>query len=332
VAFRFRKDYNFAKVVFMPQRSPIMRFALEVFEHALENYVGGGPKKRKMTVLNLAQVVELAAKAVLVEANEPIFEKNRHTISAHEAFQRLAQVWNLARLPTLARLELLIDERNTIQHRYGPVDDVTLDYHMQTVFDTLDNLLRRGFDAELQQWIKDNVSKDIWQKIRFVRQAEDLTRTPSAAALNDVSPTVAFIAGFSQFEREVLARMRSGPTTTGRASSLDVLLKAFANLAESPQALIKALPEVYRLRNRVIHGEHEATKEAVQKAVTTMDHALKALAEVPEELWRRALCASMKGTRGTTLPAEEISSLDPCEPGDGSVQPPPVKPAEPEQE
>jgi hypothetical protein len=121
----------------MAQTSPILRFALEVLQHGLENYVAGSPRHRKMAVLNLTQVVELAVKAALVERNVPIYEKNSRTLVIHDALDRLAILWSLDRVPYHARVELLVDERNAIQHRYGNVDDVSLDYHMETAFGIL---------------------------------------------------------------------------------------------------------------------------------------------------------------------------------------------------
>lgn len=59
----------------MAQGSPILRFALEVLQHALESYCSNEFRDRKISVLNLAQSLELAIKAALVENNISIFEK-----------------------------------------------------------------------------------------------------------------------------------------------------------------------------------------------------------------------------------------------------------------
>src|SRR4051794_18023016 len=116
----------------MAQRSPILRFALEVLHHGLENYASESARHRKMAVLNLAQAVELAVKAALVENNVPIYEKGGRTLVVHDGLTALAKLWSVDRIDFHARIELLVDERNAIQHRYGVVDDVTLDYHMET--------------------------------------------------------------------------------------------------------------------------------------------------------------------------------------------------------
>ncbi|MDZ7779536.1 MAG: hypothetical protein U5R14_06285 [Gemmatimonadota bacterium] len=82
----------------MAQTSPILRFALEILQHGLENYASDTPRHRKVAVLHLAQAVELAIKAALIERNVPIYEKNgSRTINTHEALTSLAKLWSLDR-------------------------------------------------------------------------------------------------------------------------------------------------------------------------------------------------------------------------------------------
>ena len=139
----------------MAQTSPILRFALEILHHALENYSTESPRHRKVAVLNLAQAVVLAVKAALVENNVRIYETNGRTINTHDALASLAKLWQVERIDGHARGELLVDERNSIQHRYGNVDDVSLDYHMETAFDVLRRILEREFDTGLDAWVRD---------------------------------------------------------------------------------------------------------------------------------------------------------------------------------
>ena len=107
--------------------------------------------------------MELAVKAALVEKNVSIYEKNNRTLNTHDALQQLAKVWGIERIDGQSRLELLLDERNAIQHRYGAVDDITLDYHMQTAFDILKEILTREFDTDLGDWIRDKLDPRLRQ-------------------------------------------------------------------------------------------------------------------------------------------------------------------------
>jgi hypothetical protein len=297
----------------MLQRSPILRFALEVFEHALELAVSPKPRNHKISVINLAQCVELAVKAALVEKNVSIYMKDTKTINTHEALTKLAELWAVNRIPTHSRLELLIDERNAIQHRYGNIDEVTLDYHLETVFLTLDELLRQQFDIELSAWVRDNVDEEVWKKIRFVEPAEPKTQQPSEANLPDRSATLDLVDGFSRYEaaiRELVALQ--GQTSLKFRSTLDFAIKVLANAHPHPdQPLIRELPNVYRLRNQVIHGERNAADGEVKGALDTLDQVLNVLKNSSPDVVKRALNTVHFGVRAARLLTwDEIKALE----------------------
>ena len=287
----------------MLQRSPIIRFALEVLQHAMESYCNDLPRTRKLAVLHLAQAVELTVKAALVEKNISIYEKdNARTLNPHKALEALAKCWDIERIDGQSRIELLIDERNAIQHRYGSVDDVTLDYHMQTAFDSLELILKREFDTELAAWVRDNVERGIWDRVRFIAGEEDTEQVPSSA-LAGASPVLQFVDGFSRYERGLRTRF-SNRLGEDRffGSTLDVVLKALSSCPKPDNKLIKQIPEAYRLRNRVVHGDSEASEADVKQALATLDQALSAIEKVSDELLKRALDASLAGKKGTMLP------------------------------
>jgi uncharacterized protein YutE (UPF0331/DUF86 family) len=256
-----------------------------------------------MAVLNLAQSVELHIKAALVEKNVSIYEKGGRTVNTYDALSCLAKLWDVERIAYHARVELLIDERNAIQHRYGSVDDVSLDYHMETAFGVVREILEREFDTVLDTWVRDTVEDSIWKKIRFV-QADTGVEEPSAASQPERSPTLDFIDGFSRFERSIRALIQpflhEGERFSG--STLDLAIKALSNSQAPNNTLIQRLPGVYRLRNKTIHGDEVPDDQEVIEALITLDDALKALSTIPEEVLERAYRASMRGVKGTKLP------------------------------
>lgn len=259
-----------------------------------------------MAVLNLAQSVELAVKAALVENNVPIYERNGRTLAIHDALVHLAKLWNVERIEHHARIELLVDERNAIQHRYGTVDDVSLDYHMETTFCVLKVILTQEFDTGLDAWIRDNVETEIWTKVRFVESPQPAPAAPTAAIISQRSPTLDFIDGFARYERRVRETLRpfldEGQRFVG--STLDFMIKALSNAPNPNNDLIRSLPDVYRLRNRAIHGDELPAADEVNSALKRLDEALSALDnEVSPDTVARALQASEQRVRGTRLPA-----------------------------
>lgn len=295
----------------MLQRSPILRFALEVFEHALESVTSERARDRKLAVINLAQCVELAIKAALVDKNVSIYLKEGRTISAHDALAKLAELRGVQKIATHARLELLVDERNAIQHRYGDVDEVTLDYHVETVFDTLEELLRQ-FDIDLSDWIRDTVDAAVWTRIRFVKAPEPEPQQPSQARQPDRSPTLDLVDGFSRYEEAIRKLVQAkGGRSLAAGSTLDFAIKTLAALDPPPAELIQELPGVYKLRNRVIHGEDTAEEAAVGPALSRLDEVLKFLGNAPDDLIQRALETVRWRVRGArVLSRAEIGELE----------------------
>ena len=103
--------------------------------------------------------------------------------------------------------------------------------------------------------------------------------------------------------RGTLSALLDQPAFDG--STLDVVLKALDNSEGPSETIIKALPQAYRLRNRVVHGDDKASLSEVKKALGTLDDALKALDKVPHDTLLRAVHASARGVRGTKLPVDE---------------------------
>lgn len=306
----------------MIHRSPILRFAIEVFLYALELQARRQDRDRKLAVMHLAQVVELAVKAALVERNIQIFERNGKTLGTHEAQEALTKAWGKP-IHMRARIELLIDERNAIQHRYGNVDDLTLDYHLETVIEFLRVLMKEDFDTDLDGMVRSALAPEVLRSVRFIKSDEP-PKAPSASA--DVErPQLALLGGFATFERALRERARAVAPDANVRSVLDLAMKFLGNLPGVPTALVQKFPDVVRLRNAVAHGVHEPAPEEVKQALDVLDEALK-LVESPEyaDILRLAAEAHQKRLRGVaTLRTEELPRPAPDD-ADGTGQGPPI--------
>jgi hypothetical protein len=279
--------------------SPILRFALEVLDHGLANAVSLRQRDWKIAVLSLAQTIELTVKAALVERNVPIITKDAKTIGIHEGLTALASQLGVERLPMHARVQLLVDERNAIQHKYGSVDDVTLDYHLDTVFQFLRPLLLTEFDLDLDEWLRAESSPDVVSKLRFVQPLPTASEQPLVEQPKELSSTIEFISAFVGFETVVRQVLRNGGLDdTQMGSSLDLVMKALGNAPAPDAGLIRSIPDVYKLRNRIIHGAHVPSPEEVAEALPIIEHASTAMAALPAEVLQRAFIASTLGRRG----------------------------------
>ncbi len=246
-----------------------MRAAIELLEHALEHVVAGDEKDRRIAVLHLAQVVELGAKAALVSQNEPVYNKHGRTVAVHEALDRV-EVIRKDRLPARARVELLIDERNAIQHRYGALDQETLYYHVESVLMLFGAIMEEFFDTDLHQFIRDTFDQNVWSAIPYVR-TETKEQIEAAEQEVAVNPRTAFVDAFSLFESVVKDAVPVVGGVDAPLSSLDVVMKFLGHWG-GPDCghLMIVTPSVYRMRNSVIHGSRTVERDEATDAVATV--------------------------------------------------------------
>jgi hypothetical protein len=298
--------------------SPLMKSALEVLCHSIEHFVANSPRDYRLAVLHLAQAVELSAKAILVEHNEPIYDARNEskTLTWRQCLERLGTLWNLERAPQMARLELLIDERNGMQHRFGTVDSLTIDYHMGSVFAFFEILMNREFGADLDTFLRENLAEDVWRRCRYIKD-ESLSRIDRAKSLvTEGDTTSGLLEAFAALETAAISASARIQEKRPR-SSLDVLMKYAARLAEVGALTrddVQRVAQLYRLRNAAVHANEDPDPESVQSAIRAAEHVLGALANPNHHtLFAEALSESLAEIRdrrvdqsGVGLSSEEL--------------------------
>lgn len=290
--------------------SPMLRFSLELYTHSLKAHLGATDFERKLAVLSLAQAVELAVKAALVEDNISVYEHGNKTVNTHTAREKLGKAWK-SPVPSEARIELLIDERNAMQHRYGSVDPLTLEYHIETVTEFLRALLDEKFDESLDDYVAAALPTDIANLSRFVKSTVAVPAAatpgsagtaPSPAATSASDPTLELIGAFMEFERGFRERVTAlGVDERSIRSVLDVTMKFVANIT-SEQDVVRLVPGVFTLRNAVVHGATVPDPAQVGEARQVLSRLSAALRDEANtgEL-ALAIQASSRGEKGTRL-------------------------------
>jgi hypothetical protein len=102
----------------MSDKSPLFVSASELLAHAIELYFEGTERKYKFVILHLANAIELILKDRIIDSGSSIYKSSSTTtISIWDAFTILDKAGvNTQERPII---ELLIDDRNTIRHRFG---------------------------------------------------------------------------------------------------------------------------------------------------------------------------------------------------------------------
>jgi DNA-directed RNA polymerase subunit F len=114
-----------------PAISPLLRSAFEVLEHGLYHYLRSNtPKDMKFALLHVDQAIELILKERVRLGGHSIYKTPKETITIHGAYDILENKLKCL-IPERPDLELLHEERNSIQHKYANPSAEDAAFHVE---------------------------------------------------------------------------------------------------------------------------------------------------------------------------------------------------------
>lgn len=186
----------------MSDKSPLFISSLELVAHATELYTKGNPKKYKFVILHLANSIELILKDLLIDKGISIYKgRASETVSVWTAFDELNNQGVVIKERPI--IELLIDDRNTIQHRFGYPNAETVYYYLEVVIGFLKRLLEEQYNINLAEALEPHLSLD---NIKFLGLIED--ELLLLDKLFKISPESAIIQAYQTFENEFIVMIR----------------------------------------------------------------------------------------------------------------------------
>jgi len=135
--------------------SPLTRSAFEILDHGLYHFFRSNTAKdMKFAMMHVDQAIELFLKERVRAGGKSIYKNPKETISIYGAYEILTTLG--VSIPERPDLELLHEERNSIQHKFlnPSSDDAT--FHIQKAF----SFIRRFVKDELKLDIKDYVPSE----------------------------------------------------------------------------------------------------------------------------------------------------------------------------
>lgn len=181
----------------MSDKSPLFVSALELLAHATELYIQGNERKYKFVILHLANAIELILKDRLIDKGVSIYvPKKPLTIGIWEAFDQLKKV--KVDIPERPVIELLIDDRNTIQHRFGFPDAKTVYYYLEQVIAFFKRFLDEEYNVELVDVLKSYLSEEDLAIIGLAEEEEE--EYASLDKLFELSPDAAVLQAYNFVE------------------------------------------------------------------------------------------------------------------------------------
>jgi hypothetical protein len=249
----------------MSDKSPLFVSSMELVAHAVELYTAGKPRKYKFVILHLANSIELILKDLVIDKGQSIYKpKQPQTIGIWEAFEKLQE--NGVVIPERPIIELLIDDRNTIQHRFSYPDAESVYYYLENVITFLNRLLNDEYGIDLKDVLKSHLALDELAVIGLAEKEDD--NEHGLDRLYQISPESAVIQACKLIEHrfnELTARKGIHIHTT-RMLSLRDFPRLLGKLGIEGYLSSDAKNEfqmLQQLRNRAAHAAHFREDESI---------------------------------------------------------------------
>ncbi|WP_019557359.1 DUF4145 domain-containing protein [Thiomicrorhabdus arctica] len=289
----------------MAIESPLFQSAMELLGHSISHYNGKKELDRKLLILHLANAVELILKDLVLDSGESIYKNAKETITIRGCLSALKEK-NVS-LPYLNKIELLIDERNALQHRFGSPNELTSIFYM--------NISQKFFKSVLKQ----HYGQDYDEIISQFADEIDLVTFKLGAPENDqeleklqelakIHPLGALLSAWSYFEKnteefaqEVGLDFRRRPFVVELHSGR---LERFG--IDVPDKLRMKVDQIRKIRNMAAHGRADPTKADVKATIKTIEEFEKYLEALDKDPIKE--CAKIEMEREEAFRRERIKA------------------------
>jgi hypothetical protein len=290
----------------MALESPLFQSSMELLGHSITHFNGTSELDRKLVILHLTNSVELLLKDMVLDSGESIYKNPKETISVHGCIELLAS--KKFTVPFLNKLELLIDERNALQHRFGSPNELTAIFYVNVALEFFRTVIKQHYNQDFEELIAQFATEKDLIALKMRDPSND-SELESLKKLGRVHPLGALLSALAYLERTLLqfgARVGVGDRYMGAFPVSAKYLES--NGIELPAGLRDRLENTRRLRNLAAHGRAEPTNEDVVAAVATIEELERFLGSLDIEEARQ-IVETAKRKREAERPSYETSRV-----------------------
>ncbi|WP_017216327.1 hypothetical protein [Pseudoalteromonas sp. NJ631] len=268
----------------MAIESPLFQSAMELLGHSFSHYNGQKELDRKLVILHLANSIELILKDLVLDSGESIYKSPKETITIHGCIKSLAD--KQTPIPYLNKIELLIDERNALQHRFGSPNELTAIFYMNIAIDFFKEVLREHYDQDFDEVISQFVEENDLLAFQM-RNPQNDSELENLRNLAKVHSLGALLAAMTYLEKKTIEfgesvgleqELRRRPPWHIMSPSY---LDRFGVVI--PDDLARKMHETRKLRNMAAHGRGEPTREDVDNAIKSIEEFEHIIAAINTE-------------------------------------------------
>lgn len=141
--------------------SPLILSAFEVLEHGLWHYFRSDTSTDlKFAILHVDQSIELFLKERVLKGGKSIYKNPKETIGIWESYRIIENELN-SPIPEKPDLEMLHEERNNIQHKYGNPTPETAAFHIERAMKFIQRFVKTELGLELTDFISEEYVEQI---------------------------------------------------------------------------------------------------------------------------------------------------------------------------
>lgn len=256
----------------MAIESPLFQSSMELLGHAITHFNGTSELDRKLVILHLSNSVELLLKDMVLDGGESIYKNPKETITIYGCIEILAAKKII--VPFLNKLELLIDERNALQHRFGSPNELTAIFYMNVSLEFFRSVFKQHYSQDFDELIAQFADEKDLIALKMREPSND-SELENLKKLGKVHPLGALLSAVAYLEKTVIQfgiKVGIGDRYISSIRELE-----FYGV-ELPVGLRDRLENARRLRNQATRGRAEPTREDVVAAVSSIEELEKYLA------------------------------------------------------
>ena len=269
----------------MSEKSPLFISAMELLGHAVELLEIGDDKKNKFIILHLSNAVELLMKDMVIDIGQSIYESNnKNTIVIWKAFSILES--HGITIKQRPNIEMLIDDRNVIQHKFGYPSRESVLYYLDFVIELFRNCMRDHYPIEFDEIAEEYFTRTGLQLIG-VGESGVFSKVDAIAKYDLLS---AVSTAYSLLEAKVYDLLghdeSSRPVMIWHDRRFYSLLNAIDRSLidnESPKTYFDSIRQ---MRNISVHRQHHKPDEHQEEMVAGLKkikNLYKAINSLPDE-------------------------------------------------
>ena len=257
----------------MAYTSPLFQSSFDLFSHSIEHFNLGTERDRKFVIMHLANAVELIFKDLMLDLGLSIYKNPKETITITGAIETLSKDKQI-KIPHLNKLELLIDERNALQHRYGFPNELTTIFYMEATYSFFKEFLQENYNLDIEIVLQDFLNEDDLT-IFNLRSVTNLTELDKLHKLTKIHPVGALLSLYAYFEGQMNS-IREVVMDSAIDNEKDLRLSLFRysnpdsfmrisneyNIQLEEQ-IRKKLIDFRNVRNQVAHGRETVKSQEV---------------------------------------------------------------------